>query len=147
MLTAEDIQIAEARVNGLSLRQIETQTGIDKDKAWRRLDKAEVKSLVETMQQRIAAEAYQSATDNIIHAIKSYQIEGIKNDPQLREHGYKASVRIAESIGILPSHTPSLILQQINQVEIHNYLDPAAQNALSHLGIEAGAVDAEEISK
>ena len=53
------------------------------------------------------------AADNIKHAVKAYKDKD--SDTQLREHGYKASTKMLETIGILPSHTPSVLIQQVIQ--------------------------------
>lgn len=112
-LTPQDMIIAEARANGLSLSEIERTTGVNDATAGRHLQKPDVKAQIERIQAKVMEEAAESSADNIIHAITSYKAKDIKNDPQLREHGYKASNRMLEVMGIFPSHTPSTFIQQI----------------------------------
>ena len=113
MLTPQDLIIADARANGLSQRQIEAVTGINDATVNRRLQKPDVKAQVDRIQARVMAEAAEQSADNIIYAINKYQSKGIKDDPQLREHGYKSSNTMLQAIGILPSHAQSMLYVNI----------------------------------
>ena len=116
MLTAQEMQIATERANGKTFRQIETIVGIDHSTAHHHACKPDVKAQIARIQARIMEKAADKAADNIIHAIESYQSKGIRKDPQLRDHGYKASVLMAQGMGILPSHTQSaMVVNILNQ--------------------------------
>jgi predicted transcriptional regulator len=113
----QDIQIAEARAAGASLQEIASQNGFHESTACRKLQKPDIKKHIEAIQAKIADECYNQAAENISLAIKQYKPQAAlkteERDPQLREHGFKSSLRILESIGILPSHAPSIMIQQI----------------------------------
>ena len=152
MLTPQDIAIATQRAAGATLRQIEASgIGVSDATASRRLSRPELRDLVEQIQQRTIAQALPQAADNITHAISSYRaprtvqatlpdgstdiIPNPDVDAQLREHGYKASLEILRATGILPSHTPSVLIQQIFHAEGDIHLDSAASTAMQHLGV------------
>jgi hypothetical protein len=67
--------------------------------------------MVEDIQERMVSQALPRAVDNITYAIDSYQTA--KDDPQLREHGYKASIATMQAANVLPSNSPSVYIQQI----------------------------------
>jgi hypothetical protein len=117
LLTPQDIQIADARANGATIQQIANQIGKDKSTVSRQINNSpDVKAQIARIQARIMDKAADKAADNIIHAVESYQTKGIKKDPQLRDHGYKASILMAQGMGILPSHTQSsMIVNILNQ--------------------------------
>ena len=74
------------------------------------LSRPEMRALVERYQAQLV-EHVPAAMGNLAHAIDHYQAPDA--DAQLREHGYKASQRVLEAASILPSHTPSVLVQQI----------------------------------
>jgi len=116
LLTAQENLIAKERANGKTFRQIETIAGIDHSTAHHHAKKPDVKAQIARIQARIMDKAADQAADNIIHAVTSYQKKDIKKDPQLRDHGYKASVLMAQGMGILPSHSQSnMIVNILNQ--------------------------------
>ena len=91
---------------------------------------------IESLQAMLAEQAYQPAIDNIVGAIRDYStLQGSETEHiQRREHGYKASVKVAEAMGILPSHSQSIFVQNIfNQV--NNISSPVVDALLSHAGV------------
>ena len=117
-LTPTDITIAKERAKGKTLQQIaDTIPGAPNNKGdvSRKINKnPDIKALIERIQNRVINSAASQAADNIIHAVTSYKSKGIKKDPQLRDHGYKASVQMMQGMGILPSHTQSQMIININ---------------------------------
>lgn len=77
--------------------------------------KPEIKALVEQCQAEAIAKTAKAATDNLVHLITSYRNNPCETEQQRIEksHGYKATERMAENIGILPAHTQSVFIQQI----------------------------------
>lgn len=115
MLTAQDLQIADARANGATLQTIAKQVDRDISSVSRKINNnPDIKAQIARIQDRIMQKAADQAADNIIHAVASYQTKGIKKDPQLRDHGYKASVLMAQGMGILPAHSQSQMIININ---------------------------------
>jgi len=114
-LSSTDLTIAKERAKGKTLRQIATISNVDKATVGRKITKnPDIKALIERIQNRVINSAASQAADNIIHAVTSYRSKGIKKDPQLRDHGYKASVQMMQGMGILPSHTQSQMIININ---------------------------------
>jgi hypothetical protein len=110
--------MAVLAANGATTRTIEAQVGYDHTTVSRALHTPPAKAIIEAIQARIINEAITQGADNIIHAVTSYKSippNGEGADPQLREHGYKASMELLRSIGILPSHSTSVFIQQIFQ--------------------------------
>ena len=117
MLTPQDIAIANARVMGATLRDIEPEVGIDHSTVGRKLNHPEVKQYIESLHAQLISESLGTAAANIQMAVDQYrpqaELPADQRDGQLREHGFKASQRLLESVGILPSHAPSVMIQQI----------------------------------
>ena len=113
-LSTTDLTIAKERAKGKTFRQIETITGMDHSTIHHHVKKPDIKALIEEIQNRVINQAASQAADNIIHAVTSYKSKNIKKDPQLRDHGYKASVQMMQGMGILPSHTQSQMIININ---------------------------------
>ncbi len=95
------------------MKQIEAgDIGVSDSTATRRLQKPQMKALVERLHTELIDSSLAQSRDNIRHAINVYRTTP-KDDPQLREHGWKASNKMLESVGIFPSHTPSVLIQNI----------------------------------
>jgi len=110
-LTKDDLKMAELRAAGESLEKIGKATGVPLTTTARRLGRPEMRAVVEAIQAELIAETVPQAADNIRHAVMSYKEKD--SDAQLRDHGYKASQRVLEAVGVLASHTPSVLVQQI----------------------------------
>ena len=141
MLTPQDIQLAEQRAEGLPLHEIARQNGFHESTASRKLQKPEIKALVERIQAELIKTSIPQAAENIRHAVEQYKPQAAlptnQRDSQLREHGFKASQRLLESVGILPSHTPSVLIQQIfnqNDPQIGQELGQLKEFLLSRYG-------------
>jgi hypothetical protein len=148
MLTAQDMQICEARVEGATLQKIANQNGFDVSTASRKLSKPELQAYLDKLQIELINNTLPIAAENIHHAIGKYKsgatIKALTKDgqeielpdSQLRDHGFKASLRVLESTGLLNSHAPSVIFQQIiNDNSQHIHLEEASKTALEHLGV------------
>lgn len=106
MLTAEEIHLASMRAEGATLQTIANQEGKDISTISRRLNKAEVQEHIQRIKDELVNRSLVKSADNINHAIQSYTDKD--SDAQLRDHGFKASQRVLESVGILPSHAPTI---------------------------------------
>ena len=145
MLTSsQDRMIAVKRANGLSTRAIEKETGINYVTVSHHIKKPDVKALIQQINDRVMTEAANQAADNIIHAVTSYQRKEVKKDPQLREHGFKASNSLLQAIGILPSHAQSQLYVTI-MAQSTTYINPQVVQILQRIegmeGIEDKVVD------
>lgn len=121
MLSPQDISIAKHRAAGLTLQEIAKQPNVTiaASNVSRHISgNPELHQLIIDLQQRAIEQAAEPAVNNIIHLVQSYQGNKCETEQERIEksHGYKASARIAESIGILPASAPSIIYNKITQV-------------------------------
>lgn len=119
-ITPTDIKIAAERANGETMQKIANKNGCDVSTISRKLQKPEIKALVERVQSQVVEETAQTVADNLIHLIRNYKSQSCESKASEIEkaHGFKATERIAEAIGILPSHTPSIIINRLNQQNV-----------------------------
>lgn len=111
MLTAGILQIADERMNGATLQEIASKEGVHESTISRKLSRPEVKAYLESIHQRIITEGISKATENLIHAVNSYKSKNA--DHQLKEHGFKASIKLMEASGLLPGQQTNVYVQQI----------------------------------
>ena len=114
MLTQVETTIAEKRMEGLTCREIAKQTGLSFATIARRLrgdGKPETKAYLEKLQAALTGRSLARAFSNIDHAIHAYLKTGTPESE--KERGFKASIKVMEAHGLLPSHTQSIYIQQI----------------------------------
>ena len=128
MLTAGILQIADERMNGATLQEIASKEGVHESTISRKLSRPEVKAYLESIHQRIITEGISKATENLIHAVDSYKTKDA--DHQLKEHGFKASLEVSRSIGLLPSHTLAPQITTILNVQNNQYITPVVMKAI-----------------
>jgi hypothetical protein len=121
-LSKQDVMIAAQRAAGASLQEIANTNGFHEATACRRLQQPEIKALVEQINHKLITEATGQAAQNIIDIIHSYN----SDDITIKTLSLKYSDKQMQAIGIYPSHTPSVLIQQI-----YNQSDP-------HVGQELG---------
>lgn len=124
--------VATALVAGVHQRVIAESLGVSQSTISRLKDRGELKPYIEQAQMGLL-ESLPDAIGNIKHAISSYKNPGetvkvrdkdgnekVKTvvDEQLRDHGFRASLKMAESVGILPTNLQSqVIINILNQTE------------------------------
>lgn len=129
----DEKKMIELAAAGHSVRAIAAQAGGKKSTVWNLLSKAEMKQQIEAIHQNLIKDSLETAILNLGFAIDKYQkgavckkidVHGVMHevpDTQLRDHGYKASVKLSEAVGILPSQAQSVYIQQIyndNRTEV-----------------------------
>lgn len=127
-LSPEDIKIAEARAAGKSYRTIEKEYDIDRCTANYTANKPEMRILIKSLHEELINSSLKAAKDNISHLVNNY-LQFPKDDWQLREHGFKASVKMMESVGIFPAHSPSILIQQQFNTQINT--SPVVDNVIA----------------
>lgn len=147
--------ITDNHINGIPQHIIADQIGVTRECVNRNLHKPAIQEQIAKIKAQLLDQAAQQSADNIIHVVQNYKA-GIKSvigvdkegnpieaiDTQLRDHGFKASLRILESIGMLPSHTAPTLIQINNHVELSPQLEHIMQLA-DHVG--AAPDEAQEI--
>ena len=146
-MTPQDMAIADDRVNGATLQKIANDHGMNVSTACRKLQKPELRAYLEEIQERLIHRSLEASVENIAYAVDYYRSPGEKvtvsrkdgstcqvsqKNEQLMDHGYKASVKICESVGILPSHTQSQVIVNIlNQGTVQ--ISPAITRVLQQI--------------
>ena len=98
---------------------------------------SEVKSIIEDCKKTLVEKAYQKSVENVVHAVENYQNKEEKDENgkidgqtyQLKEHGFKASVEILKSMGLLSSNAPSFVVNSLN-VQNNQYITPVVMKAI-----------------
>lgn len=124
-LNETDLYVAEGIAAGKTQTEIAKELGVYSTSVNHRIArKPALKELIKKIQENILDEGITQAKDNIIHAITNYkkpqilEIEEGENkkkvfDWQLREHGFKASLKVLESAGVVSGTGMSV---QINNI-------------------------------
>lgn len=119
-LRQKDIETADQYLSGKTMEDIADIQDINKSTVSRRLTRPEVRKYIERIQEQFLTDNAEIAASNIKTVIANYQTS---KDIQDKEHGFKASIRVLESVGILPAPTQSIVYNQINQST--NIISPA----------------------
>jgi len=121
----EITNIIEGKAAGFDVNEIARATGVNRRTVADYANKPDIKAKIEAVQARLANEAYEQVATNLVEAVKDVRrLE--EPDPvsmQRRDQGFKASVKIAESMGILPSHSQSILVQQVFNTQV-NHITP-----------------------
>jgi hypothetical protein len=133
------------RAAGATLQNIADTTNTSPQTAMRLLEKEGIQKQVEAVRDRLLNQFLPIATDNISHCLTNFKTTDNK---QLQYFGYKASEKVLESVGLFPSHAPSVLIQQVfNQQSIH--VHPVIQGLLdNHIGgFSEDFEEAEDVDK
>jgi predicted transcriptional regulator len=106
-------QAAKLVAQGHRQCKVAQQLGVHDSTISRALQTQTAKDIIDGIRDRIIKQTIPKAADNIAYAIHAYQAED--TSAQVREHGFKGSTALLSAIGILPSHTPSVLIQQVIQ--------------------------------
>ena len=115
MDVATQAKIATMTAAGMSTRQIEAVTGVDHAVVAYNLKFDSVRQLVDFSQAKIIKDCIQSTAENITDLIKGYKLNDCSSRRKAaeKEHGFKATIRIAEATGLIPAQNQSIYIQQI----------------------------------
>ena len=137
MTLEQEAKLIELRAMGLSVQYSADQAGLPKTTALRALSRDDIKSRVQDLQERTITHLSDDSFNNIQFVIQSYQpafalAKGDDRFYQLRDHGFKASMKVMETIGAFPASTPSVFIQNIFSQSL-NVLPQVITDILSHL--------------
>jgi hypothetical protein len=154
-VTPKEVFIATARAAGGSLRDIGLSLDTHKMVPSRALEKPSVRAIVDYCHEQLLQHAYKQSVQNVIGVIKEYETPaGTGKDGkvdgatfQRKEHGFRASMKMLESIGLLPSGSnQSITIQQFNTSNVTNVspvVDAALRSTMLCLDGESDASDGE----
>lgn len=111
---------------GGTQKAIANQLGVDPATTCRIANKPATKELINQIHNDIIAQALAPAKDGIIKLIQDYykpydtELDPVTGQQkktalslQRKDHGFKAINRLLESVGVFPSHSTSVLIQQI----------------------------------
>ncbi len=132
MTTDQTAEIIKQSAQNIPVRTIGKNIGVHYSTVNEIQHQPDIKARIEAIHNRVINEAVEASADNIIHAVRSYKSKTIKKDPQLRDHGFKASNIVLQAIGILPSHAPSPMIINIMQAG-NTYISPIVTELLGKM--------------
>jgi len=102
-----DVTIAAERLRGKTYKELSQDFGISKTQVGRILNDAEIKEVIETTQRGMV---------NLVpKAIENYQTLLDSDDEKIK---LTASKEILQTVGVMPSHTQSVLIQNVfNQTD------------------------------
>jgi len=124
----QETKLIEMTVQGASERIIAGELGVNQSTVNRAKHQPTIRQQIKSLQERVITELSETAFENVKHAISYYKnpIQLIRytdtkgkqhllkvSDDQLREHGAKFSLEVMRAAGALPSHSTSIVIQQI----------------------------------
>lgn len=130
----KDKLIALEYTHGKTQQEIANELNIGQATVSRKLNKAETKAYIEQVQAEFLSKALQTSADNIVSVIEGYK-DSSSSDPiswQKREHGFRASSKVLESVGIFSGHAQSAYIISIFNSQT-NIISPVIQQLLSNL--------------
>lgn len=140
------------KATGASYQAIANALDIPKQTIYHRLQKDELQQLIKQAQSYLIKNSLQTAIENQANKIKAgakiaqaiQDKEEISNGSvKLMELAHDSEKQLLQSVGIHPSHTQSI---QINNILVDNRqeLSPAIESLLSkHLQVEGNVIDVE----
>jgi hypothetical protein len=110
-----DLQIAEMSLQGIPNTEIAKSIGVHPGSVARAKNRPALKALIESVQQQVIGDNIQSIAGTIGRLVRRYDANTCENDNDKieKQHGFRLIERLSEGIGILPSHTQSVFVQNI----------------------------------
>ena len=110
---------------------------------YRLMSDDQIKQKIEYCRNELVNKAFAKSVDNVVRTIEDYQSPAADKDGLMRrEHGFKASLRVMESMGLIESRTQPAFVQNILVQNNNQYISALTERALSHA---MTSVDAEII--
>jgi predicted XRE-type DNA-binding protein len=135
-LSARDVLITGQLAQGIPQREIAKEFGVSQQYVSVVNNKDEARDIINSAHQRLVTKTLSKAVDNLDYAVQSYRKTKSK---QLKDHGYKASEKVLESMGLLTSHAQSIVHQTYIQQQT-NVINPII-NELINKHFEGFALD------
>jgi hypothetical protein len=156
--TRADTQIIANAAQGLSTRQVAARIpDVSHSTVARRMRAPEIRAEIDKLHAELMSRSLAQAADNVQHMIDNYKVPGLtvvktardgsrteqpQFDEQLREHGFRASMELLRSVGILPSQGTSILVQNIYNDNRTNEIPPEIAQLLG-IRVHDQVVDAE----
>jgi len=130
----KELWVEQMSAEGMSQSAIARKLNVHPVTIGRVVNREDVKAKIEYCRTLIAQEAYAKSVANVIKVINEYDdpIED-SNDKlalQRKQHGFTASMRVAESIGVLPSNSMAPAVVNVLNIQNNNYVSPLVESLL-----------------
>ena len=111
----QDATIISMSVDGHGLKDIAESTGLHPATVYRKRTKSGIKDLIEAAQQQIIQDNIAKIAQTVTRLVHSYDANKCMDDGSKAEkqHGFRVIEKLAESVGIFPAHTQSVMVQNI----------------------------------
>jgi hypothetical protein len=137
-------EIAAGIVQGKSQDEIAATIGMNQCTVSRALKTKEVNALIEAGFKELSG-SWSKAVSNVKTLVEDYDKpipeKYGKKELQKKEHGFKASIKLLESMGIVPSNTQPIYIQQNFQQNNNTFISPIVSKAID-MAIQDVAIDA-----
>ena len=145
----EELYITQQTILDKPVKVIAEEIGKHPATIARILSKSDIKAQVEHYRNKIAQEAYGHSAENVIQVVQDYKKPAKSKDAMMRrEHGFKSSLRILESMGILESRSQPAFVQQIFNTQVNNLVSPVVdrllEQSIAGQGEATGSSESEE---
>lgn len=102
-------------IAGAKDSQIASATGLDPSTVYRKRTKSGLKDVIEAAQQQIIRENITQVAQIVTRLVHSYDNNRCMDDGSKleKQHAWKSIEKLAEATGIFPSHTQSVLIQNI----------------------------------
>jgi hypothetical protein len=131
-MVRRNLEVAKKRLEGKDLNQIGREVGLKRSRVGDILRRGDIKEFIEEVTKQITFVEGVTAYDNIAHAIDRYRKEGKETDAkgklippdfQIRDHGFRASMDLMKSLGVLQSDRLSVSITNISNTQ-NNVVTP-----------------------
>ena len=136
------LEMAEKKARGATTKELAMEYGVSTARISKILADQNIQEFIEEITRAMTFNEGLKAYKNVAYAIDSYQKT---KDPQLRSEGFKASLELMRSIGVLESKNVSVSIQNITNTQ-NNIVSPMMQELIQkHLGLkETKVIDVKE---
>jgi phosphotransferase system IIB component len=102
-------------LDGHGLKEIAESTGLHPSTVYRKRTSPGIKDLIEATQQQIIRDNIATIAQTLTRLVHSYDDNKCMDDGSKleKQHGFKVIAKLAESVGIFPAHTQSIMIQNI----------------------------------
>lgn len=126
------LHMQQLAIEGKSQTEIAAILSVDPSTVSRNLSDESIKAKIAYCRNELVAKAYSKSVDNVVKVIEDYQTPAANKDELVRrEHGFKASLRVMESMGLIESRTQPAFVQNILVQNNNQYISPLTEKALS----------------
>jgi predicted transcriptional regulator len=131
------LYLSQLAIEGHSQAAIADKMGISSATVSRTLSDDNIKAKIAYCRNEIVEKAYDKSVDNVVQVIQDYNNKATDKDGLMRkEHGFRASMRMLESMGLIESRTSPSFIQNIliqnNQTVVSPLVDQVISSTIGN---------------